>query len=340
MKHQYIHTSLTRIADFKERSFDVNSIDRIYWETGDYVIVKITDPGSNILSLELPSGRMRGVMGGEYVIGVLGERFATLEATGTWKEIGEDLNLNILTAAGLIGKLTSKSVYIPNMMEAKYIGHVIRINSKVTMNMFVKPVNEIGKFTIPIVLFVGTSMSAGKTISARIVTNVFKIVGLKVVGAKLTGAGRFKDILAIRDVGADVIYDFVDAGLPSSICDKEIYLEKIEYLRNAIGQTDADVAVVEIGASPLEPYNGDIAIDKIRKYVKCIILCASDPYAAFGLMKAYDIKPDIITGIATNTIAGSQLVEKLCGVRALNLIDHKTTPELKEILSNKLNITF
>lgn len=176
-------------------------------------------------------------------------------------------------------------------------------------------------------------MSAGKTTSARIVTNIFKMAGLKVVGAKLTGAGRYKDILAIKDVGADAIFDFVDAGLPSSICPKEVYLKKVDYLKNLISSVDADVAVIEIGASPLEPYNGDLAIEAIREYVKCIILCASDPYAVFGIMKAFNIKPDIVTGISTNTLGGRELVEKLCGVTALNLIDPKTTPSLKRILS-------
>lgn len=337
MNHNYIYTSLTRITDFKEQPFDIRMIERSHWAMGDYVVCKIDDPGSTELTLELPSGRMRGVMGGELVIGVFGERFATLEATGTWKKIGNDLRLHILTAAGLLGKLTSKSVFIPNMMEATYIGHITRNEQKLTMESFVKPV-EPKNFSTPVVLIVGTSMSAGKTTSARIVTNLFKIAGLNVVGAKLTGAGRFKDILAIKDVGADIIYDFVDAGLPSSICPRGVYHKKVKHLLSSVSNANADIAVIEIGASPLEPYNGDIAIEAIKDQIRCIILCASDPYAVYGLMKAYKIKPDIVTGIATNTLAGSQLVENLCNVKALNLINHNTIPDLKQILSDKLNI--
>ena len=197
------------------------------------------------------------------------------------------------------------------------------------MEDFVKPIQP-KEFTVPVVLFVGTSMSAGKTTSARIVTNIFKMAGLKVVGAKLTGAGRYKDILAIKDVGADAVFDFVDAGLPSSICKKDTYLKKVAYMKNLISSIDADVAVIEIGASPLEPYHGDLAIEAIRKNIKCIILSASDPYAVHGLMKAFDIKPDVVTGISTNTIAGSELVEKLCDVTALNLIDPSSSPKLTE----------
>ena len=69
MKNKYIYASLTRISDLVEKDFEVKQIERSSWETGDYVLTKIIDPGSNILSLELPSGRMRGVIGKELVIG-------------------------------------------------------------------------------------------------------------------------------------------------------------------------------------------------------------------------------------------------------------------------------
>ncbi len=333
MKHRYIYTSLTRISDLQEKGFVLKQLPRDQWETGDYVICEILDAGSNKLNLELSNGRMRGVIGGESIVGALGERFATLEATGTWKKVEEDLKMDVLTGAGLLGKMTSKSVFIPNMIQVIYTAHAFRGEEKMTMDSFVKPVEDV-PFEIPVALFVGTSMSAGKTTSARIVTNLFKLAGLKVVGAKLTGAGRFKDILAVKDVGADVVMDFVDVGLPSSICPRKKYQHKLRQLLSKIAMQKADIAVIEIGASPLEPYNGDIAINAIREQVKCVILSASDPYAVYGLMKAFDIVPDIVTGISTNTLAGRKMVEELCNVRALNLIDPTTTDELKHILSS------
>lgn len=332
MNHKYIYTSLTRISDLTEKGFSIKALEKKHWANGDYVICKIINPGSESLRLELPNGRMRGIIGGEFLIGALGERFATLEATGSWRNVEDDLKMNVLTGAGLLGKLTSKSIFIPKMTKVKYTGHAFRNNTKLNMDSFVKPVKNT-PFQTPVILFVGTSMSAGKTTSARIVTNIFKQAGYHVVGAKLTGAGRFKDILAFKDVGADTILDFVDVGLPSSICPKEIYQVKLEQMLSRIALENADIAIIEIGASPLEPYNGDIAIDAIRENVKCTILSASDPYAVYGLMKAFDIVPDIVTGIASNTLAGARMVEKLCGVKALNLIDSTTTNRLKKILT-------
>ncbi|MEW7289976.1 hypothetical protein [Aquimarina sp. 2304DJ70-9] len=333
MKHRYIYTSLTRISDLQEKGFELKQLPKDQWETGDYIICKILDAGSNRLSLELPNGRMRGVIGGESIVGALGERFATLEATGTWKKVEKDLKMDVLTGAGLLGKMTSKSAFIPNMMKVIYTAHAFRGEEKLTMNSCIEHVEEV-PFETPVVLFVGTSMSAGKTTSARIVTNLFKLAGLKVVGAKLTGAGRFKDILAVKDVGADAVMDFVDVGLPSSIYPREEYQLKLRQLLSKIALQKADVAIIEIGASPLEPYNGDIAINAIREQIKCVVLSASDPYAVYGLMKAFDIVPDIVTGVSTNTLAGRKMVEELCNVRALNLIDPTTTNELKRVLSS------
>lgn len=337
MNSRHIYTSLTRITDLQNESFDIKKIEKSSWETADYVVGEIIRKGSDSFKIELPSGRMRGVIGKETLVGVLGERYATLEATGTWKEVKDDNIMHVLTSGGLFGRLTSKSIYIHEMTILKYFGHVFRKGNKLTMNHFVNPVEQ-QEFTTPVILIVGTSMSAGKTTSARIVTNILKTSGFKVVGAKLTGAGRYKDILAMKDVGADAVYDFVDAGLPSSICDKNIFLKKVNYLKNLLASVNADAAVVEIGASPLEPYNGDLAIESIKKNINCVILCASDPYAVYGIMKAFKMIPDIVTGISTNTLAGRELVEKLCGVKALNLIDPNTTDILKRILFEKLGL--
>jgi hypothetical protein len=50
-------------------------------------------------------------------------------------------------------------------------------------------------------------------------------------------------------------------------------------------------------------------------------------------MKAFDIVPDIVTGKSTNTLAGQAMVEKLCGVPAINMIDPERMNDIKKILA-------
>lgn len=337
MKHKYIYTSLTRISDLEENGFQVKELNKSQWQSGDYVVCTILNAGGIDSKIELRNGRMRGVMEGELLVGALGERFATLDATGTWKKVDKNMELTALTAAGLLGKLTSKSFYSGNLITVKYLGHTFRDEIKLTMDSFVKPIKKT-PFNTPVILLMGTSMSAGKTTAARVIAKLLLEANYSVVGAKITGAGRYKDILAVKDVGVETIIDFVDAGLPSSICPRKVFKAKMEHMMNFMSAAKKDVAVVEIGASPIEPYNGDLAISMIRDYIKCVVLCASDPYAVYGIIKAFNLQPDFVTGIATNTIAGRNLVENLCDVRALNILDPTNTDELKSKLSEKLSL--
>ena len=336
LNSKYIFTSLCRISDFQEKPFQIAPLEQKNWATGDYVLVKVTAPKGGYRA-ELHNGRMMEVMEADLLIGALGHRYATLEATGSWKETGIDGNMHLLTGAGLIGKVTSKSFLLSSLIEVKYVGHMFRHKTKINMNDFV-PVLERKKLNIPVVLIVGTSMSSGKTTAARIITRLLAKNSYTVVGAKLSGAGRYRDILSVKDAGASYIFDFVDVGLPSTIAPEEEYLPKIRTLISMIANTDADVAVVEIGSSPLEPYNGNLAIRSIAKHIKCVVLCASDPYAVYGVMKSFNMRPNVVSGPATNTLGGKDLIEKLCGVKAMNIIDPSEWPELSEILLRRLEL--
>ena len=334
--HKYIHTSLTRKSDL-EKGFSVEEYDRKEWKNGDFVVCEITKIGGSTVRAELTNGRMMQLMEGDLLIGALGVRHATLEATGSWEAVESDGKMHMLTGAGLLGKLISRSVFVTPLIEIKYKGHVVMDGKCRNMQDYVpKTVQRV--FDIPVILFVGTSMSSGKTTSARIIARQLKQMGLKVTGAKLTGAGRYRDILSIKDAGADYVIDFVDAGLPSSICPSDQYSRALEFMLSEIQASQPDVAVIEIGASPLEPYNGDQAIEAIRDNIKCTVLCASDPYAVLGVMQSFDLLPTIVSGPAVNTLGGVELVKKLCGVDALNLIEKKNIKAVQKILLDKLNL--
>ena len=155
MDSRYIFTSMLRISDLDKKPFSVKKMDKIKWKTGDYVVGKIVS-GSNSLKIELINGRMRSFMKGDLVVGALGERYATLEATGTWKEIEEDGKMHLLTSAGLFGKCTSKSTYLPSLIEIQYVGHVTRNEKVCIMDDYVPKVKHT-KFDLPVIVLVGTS---------------------------------------------------------------------------------------------------------------------------------------------------------------------------------------
>lgn len=330
--------SLTRIADFDQHPFDVAPRERAQWATGDYAVGEVTATSRSTL-VELQTGRMVEVAVGDWIVGAMGIRAATLEAVGSWEAIGDDQTMQLMTAAGLLGRVTSQSTFIHQPIDLLYRGHVMRSGQKVQMQHFVKePATSHAVLDCPIVLLIGTSMSSGKTTSARVIIRRLKKMGLRIAGAKLTGAGRYRDILSMADAGADAIFDFVDVGLPSTVCEEATYRQKLQMLLGRIAEMQPDVLVAEAGASPLEPYNGDAAIAEIRDSIRCTVLCASDPYAVVGVTQGFGFDPDLVAGVATSTSAGVEVIRRLAGKPALNLLDVESHQALDQRLREKLGL--
>ena len=326
--------SLTRISDLATNPFEVQSIQKEHWATGDYVVGFVSQ-APNRKVIELPCGRLTEPMIGDHVIGAFGVRAATLDATGHWNEIRDDGRMHALTAAGLMGKATSVSPFSQAPLELDYVGHCVRSGSKLTMSQFAESDLGDAKYDIPTILLIGTSMSSGKTTTARIVIRELVRTGLRVAGVKLTGAGRRRDTLAMRDAGADPIMDFVDAGLPSTVCSVDRYRSAVRPLLVEIQSAKPDIVVAEAGASPIEPYNGDTLMEMIQDDVCFTILCASDPYAVIGVQQGFGYKPDLVAGLATSTSAGVEVIQKMSGVTALNLLEPASVGRLNQMLSNK-----
>ena len=179
-------------------------------------------------------------------------------------------------------------------------------------------------------------MSSGKTTSGRLIIRLLNRMGLNVVGAKYTGAARYRDVLTYKDAGASHVFDFVDVGLASSLGNPEEIGRALRLLSSRIASTDPDVVVVEAGASPLEPYNGEVAVEILGDNVRFTLLCASDPYAVLGVTHAFGREPDMVAGGAANTTAAIRLVKELTGLPALNLIDPASRRPLMDALLKAL----
>ncbi|MGK7924924.1 MAG: hypothetical protein AB4290_06640 [Spirulina sp.] len=337
MSKHYCFTSVTRISDLQENSFHITTLPKAEWGTGDYVVGEITAPLTQTSILEDCHGRMVEVNAGTRAIGAFGSRRATLEIVGDWREIGADDRMEALTEGGLFGKATSVAVTCTNLPPLVYRGHVMREDHKVCMMDFVPHVRD-RNYTCPTIMMLGTSMSSGKTTMSRLLIGLLKDLNLKVVGVKLAGAGQYHDILSMQDAGADAIFDFVNVGLPSTVCSPEDYQIAMSRVLSLVAGENPDVVVAEIGASPFEPYNGSLVLQAMEKQICLTVLCASDPYAILGATHDFHLAPDLISGIVTDTTAGVELVEKLTGLPAISPTDDRAVAKLMPILQEKLQL--
>jgi len=326
--------SVTRIADLTVPLEDLEARSTDDWSFGDVVVAEVTRaPLTRPDAFELRDGRATAPMKGDLLVGALARRFATLEATGSFEAVDDDGIMHLLSRAGCFGALTSRSRFSPQLHELRYRGHVIRGGRPVRLREHRR--EGTGKaFDLPVVLIVGTSMSAGKTHAGRVAVRALTRLGHRVVGAKLTGAGRRGDSLAFGDAGAEWVFDFMDAGLPTTVCPPEEYRSAISELLSHIASAapDATAAVIEAGASPLEPYNGATLVDLLDERIGLTILCASDPYAVEGIRNAWGRTFDLVAGPTANTAAGVHLVRVLCGLPAIDLMEERGHEELERML--------
>ena len=152
-------------------------------------------------SVEATDGRMVEVRPGDLVVGALGERAATLEVVGDWREVGDDLRLDGLTRAGVLGRVTSAALGVRHLIvPMAYRGHVLFGGAPLTMTAVLPPAPR-PALCPPTVLLIGTSMSAGKTTSAKTIIRVLCRLGLRVAGAKLTGVARYATSWRCRTPG-------------------------------------------------------------------------------------------------------------------------------------------
>jgi hypothetical protein len=331
MRHCHF-ASLTRLANLEGRNFSVQPVPRSEWRTGDYVVAQALAEGSRSYTVEWPNGRVGEMAAGDCLVGALGNRCATMELVGDWRDVGDDLQMHALTAAGVFGKCTSRAVTVLPPAPLRYEGHVVLDGKTAAMADFAPAPREV-PFNLPVILVIGTSMECGKTTAAKALVRRLVLRGFSVAGVKLTGVGRYRDILGMRDAGADAILDFVDVGLPSSLIPADEFEGYVDRMLWSIAARSVDVVVAEVGASPMEPYNGEIAIQRLRRHVRLTILAATDLYAALGARDHLSVRPDLIVGRVASTAAGIVIVERTTGLPVVNPLDSASAVALDTLLT-------
>jgi hypothetical protein len=309
-------------------------VPREAWRTGDFVVAEVAGHAWPPRQVEAVSGRMVDVWEGDLIVGALGERRATLEVVGDWRAVGDDLRLQTLTRAGVLGRCTSAAPEVRSLMvQTVYRGHLSAAGVPLSMSDVALPPRGAPTRLPPVILLIASSMSAGKTTTAKAVIRRAARLGLSVAGVKLVGVARHADIQGMRDAGAGTVLDFVDAGLPSTVAAPEAIRDAAHRILGAVEDAGVDLVVAEAGASPLEPYGGATAVAALGGSVALTVLCASDPYAVRGVIDAYGVVPDLVAGRAATTTAGADLVARLTGLETLDVTGPDAAARIDALLA-------
>src|SRR4029079_1842584 len=105
---------------------------------------------------------------------------------------------------------------------------------------------------VPVIYIAGTCMNAGKTHDACALVRRFSQEGFKVGGAKLTGVSLLRDILSMRDYGAEAVLDFTDAGVACTGPETSARIARV--ILGRLAARGVDLIVAETGDGIMGEY--------------------------------------------------------------------------------------
>ena len=301
-------------------------------EEGSVIAGRIIGEKSVYNTLEDVHGRMSVLHDGDLVVGALGHRNALHGYEGVLpKSVQPGDRLQMLNLGGVIGSCVSSNPEVGAPFDVEVLGQVLlfqefgsRVGQPATLQAGAVP-GQPGAPPVPVIYIAGTCMNSGKTHAACTIIRHLARAGLRVGGAKLTGVSLMRDILAMKDYGAEAILDFTDAGIACS--DPGTAARTGHILLSELAAKGMDIIVAETGDGILGDYGVQsiLADPALRDVASAFVLCANDPVGVAGgvkhLREAYGIAVDVVSGPATDNRVGVRFVESL-GLPGINARTH------------------
>jgi hypothetical protein len=302
-------------------------------EHGAVVAGRILGDKSGYNQLEDVHGRMNVIHGDDVIVGALGHRNALHGYEGVLpKSVEQGQVLHVLNLGGVIGECVSHNPEVGTPFEFEVLGQVLvypefQSREGQPANIRMGALQKGGrKFDCKVIYVAGTCMNAGKTAAACALVRRLSQAGYRVGGAKLTGVSLMRDTLSMRDYGAEVTYDFTDAGI---VCTGQDSANQVaRTLFSQLSGRGLDVIVAETGDGIMGDYGVQaiLADPELKALTAGFVFCANDPVGVAGgvrhLQSEYGIDADVVTGPATDNNVGVRFVEREVGMKAINARTH------------------
>lgn len=323
------------VAQHSNLSHELRLSKDVPCEEGVLIAVRVLNNKTRYNQLELTSGRMATVTQGDIVVGALGHRKALLGYSG---HLPEDLEvgatIQILNIGGVLGICDSANPDVGAPFDCEVLGTVLhfpylgerigvpaRVGAKELDRNAVLDVRG-----VPVIALAGTCMDSGKTAAACAIVSRLRHRGMKVAACKATGVSLRRDILAMEDAGAADSMIFSDLGVVATTSDNGPTLTRA--LLSGLAELRPDVIVIELGDGLLGAYGVEAILqdEDIRDAFTAVVLCASDPVAAWGgariLREQYEIEPAVVTGPATDNAVGIDQIRERLSLPAINSLSN------------------
>ncbi|MCK5244118.1 MAG: hypothetical protein KAJ90_02525 [Desulfobacterales bacterium] len=276
--------------------------DKVRPNVGDLVLARVQKIGQH-KKIELTNGRRARMFVGDEIVVVYGNRYAPDQFEAV---IPDTLAIcHLVAAGGIASKLLCKH---DSMQDPTVIAPIGLLGDDQARpinlsNFALKRINCISARPLTIVV-AGTSMNAGKTTTVASLIKGLTASGMKTGAAKISGTGAGGDIWFMKDSGAKVVLDFVDAGFPSTYRLSFNHLEKIAgILTSQLHSAGVDLIVLEVADGLYQKETAKLLTSKnFRKGMDGMIFAAREAMggkAGVEWLRKHDIPVLALSGSLT-----------------------------------------
>lgn len=248
-------------------------------QAGELVLARVVELGSH-KRIELPNGRKAVLQPGDEILLAYGNRYAPDQYEAY---VPADLGpCHMVAAGGVAAKAVSWHQRLSGPTSVEPIGVLCGSDGNVlNLDNFSAP--KVAR-KLPMATFAvfGSSMNAGKTITAASLVKGFADAGFKVGALKITGTAAGGDPWLMRDYGASEVFDFTDAGFATTFMEPvgEI-VSASKNLLHMLGAAGCEIAVVEVADGLYQEETAILAAHPIiRSLVDGVFFAASDALGA------------------------------------------------------------
>ena len=253
---------------------------------GNLVVVEALSDNGFRTEIEDQTGKNIHISKGDTFIAVLASRHSGTSESGDVPiegiSIKKGIELHLLSAGGIVGIKSGVPAGHKEPMRLACLGLVAKNNKMIDLISLRSDAHQL-KSSAPIVLVCGTSAEVGKTTTATSLIRALADQGLNVAAAKISGTGRMRDILALREAGASMVLDFPEVGLATTYTSAERYIPAIHNLFYYLNNARPDIIIAEAGGDIIEANIPTLLKNQqLMQHIKALCLVSGDVLGMMG----------------------------------------------------------
>ncbi|MEO0973407.1 MAG: hypothetical protein AAFX85_09960, partial [Pseudomonadota bacterium] len=289
-------------------------------QRGDLVLARIAKLSQHG-RLHLVDGRPATLFKDDTVIVAYGDRYAPDQFEALLPESLETCHL--AAGGGLAAKVVHQHARMKSPTVLEPLGILVDTKgTRINLRDYALPAPTPTRSKPPTFAVFGSSMNAGKTTTVGCLIRGLSNAGLRVGAAKVTGTGAGGDPSFMRDAGAAVVLDFVDAGYASTYrLDHKAILDVHARLVGELATHRVDALVLEIADGIFQKETAALLrCPQFKRQIDGVLFAAGDALGAkagIQAMREHDLPLAGLSGVLSASPLAAREAEAVIGLPVL-----------------------